>query len=119
MMRPETALICRSVLALHAPSPPSASTNPVYPMSSLVRSFIASLRPLVVDRVVGAHRDDLHRRVAHIAQEPIDDRSVQRKIPARSRRLTEDDVRDALALRELDQRVGDARTFQLDDLCAE
>ena len=70
-------------------------------------------------RRFAAHRHDLHGRVPHVAQEPIDDRPVHQQIPARPRGLAEDHVGDALALRELDERVGHLRALQLHDLRAE
>ena len=64
---------------------------------------------LVVGITLILDRDNLHRRVADIAQETIDDRPVNEQVPPRSGGLPEDDVRDALALRELDQPVGHSR----------
>src|SRR5262245_9807985 len=57
-------------------------------------------------------RHDLHRRVAHFVQEAVDDRPAQQNVPTRTRRLAEDDVSDALAPGEIDQRVGDVGALQ-------
>src|SRR5437773_9330692 len=121
MMRPDTALIWLSVRALHAPRTPRASTKPAYPRSSLVRSFIEALptRPIVVRHLVVTHRYDLHRRITHVAQESIDDGTVQGEIPTRPGGLAENDVRDPFSLRKLDEQVGDARALQLHHLGAE
>src|SRR3954452_24583349 len=76
-------------------------------------------RLLGASAVPGAGGHDLNRRVAHLAKKAVDDRAMEQQVPARTRELAEDDVRDALALCELDKGVGDARAGQPDDSRAE
>lgn len=47
-----------------------------------------------------AQRNDLHGRIGDGAQKPIQRRSVPQQFPAGSRALPEDDVGDALTLRD-------------------
>src|SRR6266851_4971594 len=58
-------------------------------------------------------RNNLHRCAAHFTQKAIDHRAMKQYIPSRARRLPEYNVCDALAQRELDQRVGNAPCPQL------
>src|SRR6266542_352619 len=73
----------------------------------------------VLARIAAFQRHDLHRRVARLIQEAVNDRAAKQDVPARTRRLAEDDVRDALAPGEINQRVGDVGALQLDHLGAE
>src|SRR5262245_2303720 len=70
-------------------------------------------------RVMPFQRHDLHRRVARLIQKAVDDRATKQDVQARTRRLAENDVRDALAPGEVDQRVGDVRAPQFYNLGAE
>lgn len=54
-----------------------------------------------------AQRHDLHGRVPHLVEKAVDDRAAPENVPAGTRGLAEDDVRDALAAGEADERVGD------------
>src|SRR5262245_54986563 len=81
-----------------------------------------SSRPLPcfsIARIAPLQWHDLHRRVAHLVQETVDDRAAQQDVPARTRRLAEDDVSDALAPGEINQPVGDVGPLQFVNLRSE
>src|SRR3954465_557433 len=89
--------------------------NPEYPSSSLVRSFmrVPSAAEGVFCAGVAADRYDLHGGVPDITEETIHDGSVHQEIPARTRRLSEDHMRNPLPFGELDERVCHLRALQL------
>ncbi len=65
----------------------------------------AVLRPIASALQLG-HRYYLDGYVADFGEEAIENRAAEQDVEARARRLTEDDVSDALLLGEGDERVG-------------
>src|SRR5262245_43805242 len=135
-MRRDTSPSSRRLRALHTPSATSAAMKMRKLSRSLLRKFIISsarfrhrsnLRmrssrgPLrgALARITVLQRHDLHRRVTRLIQEAVDNRAAQQNVPTRTRRLAENDVSDALAPGEIDQRVGDIGALQFDHLGAE
>src|SRR5262249_50333175 len=96
--------------ALHTPSATSAAMKIRKLSRSLLRRFMPFHFPLksarwlprgALARITPFQRHDLHRRVAHFVQEAVDDRASQQDVPARTRRLAENDMRDAFAPGEI------------------
>src|SRR4029450_354060 len=72
-----------------------------------------------LDRPVLGIGHDLDGGVLYFFEKTVDHRTVQQVMPSRPRRLPEDDVRDALFPREVDQRVSDIRGLEPDHLGAQ
>src|SRR5262249_30311801 len=128
MMRWETPPNSRNPQALHTPSATSAAMKMRKLSRSLLRRFILPHFLLKLlrwflrfsgARIAAFERHDLHGRVARLVQEAVDDRPAQQNVPTGARRLAENHVRDALAPRKINQRIGDVIALQFNHLRAE
>src|SRR6185295_12147238 len=118
MMRRDTfPMSCRRH-ALHPPSTISAAIKTAYPVKSFDLRFISFDR-LAMIVVCLIDRDHLHRGVAHFIKKAVDDRPVPQNVPTRTRRLSEDDVRDPLTSCEVDQSISHLASLQFHDICSE
>src|SRR5690349_5036038 len=118
MIRRETLPMSCKRHALHAARRTRAAMNTAYPVSSFALSPMFFTRASFRDLMPAILRDfkwhHVHRRIANFVKKTVYDRAMQQDVPTRSRRLPEDDLRDAFTPREIDQRIRNAKRFEFD-----